>query len=862
MPQPIVTYWQQNVRPLAWTYHQFGYATAYTLTQYVFPYNATPSSRFGTPSQANINRTIYAWGRSSSVVNDDANIELRARLITGASAGLQVTFGTQYVADYYQVIRFVGAFWSEAFGTPKAEWLVRTLYVQPSADPPSVMPPLVGRHVSLYPEGFQSSAFGTFIAYNGIPVWPNGWRSSAAADTLETRVRLQWRLLPTQSIGTVSSFDHATIYNLDQYVLHINGYDTLDWATYGLADVQNFIKTLRPFGWRSDRFAFYPADLRQPYQVIPATIAPPEISRQMISHWVRYLPLEGIDSYVPGRWIVVWKHAKEVYPTGISSEAFVDRPESVVNRNRRFRMHWVLDSMEFGTAMVAYRVRRVYHWFPYLGSTFPITLDVRENPHPVFVTGWDQDRDRHAAPYVEEHFTIIHPWGKLPAWPPLYKGTLVENRNRSYRPGIFLPLEQDRYGRPRVELWIRNVYPEGKAPDNIFGRTDIRDNKQYPSMVPGLRSSVVPVTHKVEYTSITPYITRKVFAIEIGSTTAWGTAVFPRVQLFPTGISAPTPPQPVVKAMSIFPKTIRTETELDMRFGLPFIAGPQWITNVKLKAVPTEPDSVFGKPQLSHWTVWCRFDAPEQARQNHPGEDWTLVDGWKIVKWDNPLGQFGNQWVSLKNRRMYHWTSSLQPAALLNGGILEVFGGHMVTLKHRRIYASGRNFLRVGIIDIPTSPRTLYHFSSYFSEGFGTTRVQHPEEVGFSGVARASGWKSHEFGTNAIELFNRTIGPPAAFTSDLRYGSYVDGLDGIQLNPPPNYYAPLNGGQPPVMPGPTRVGFPIKRQMTGIAPVQEPQAALVAYRIRNVYPVGTDMLQMRSRLLYGYNSKLRVWKAL
>jgi hypothetical protein len=859
MPQPIVTYWQQNVRPLAWTYHQFGYATAYTLTQYVFPYNATPSSRFGTPSQANVNRTIYAWGRASSTVNDDAFIELRARILRDVSLGLQLTFGTQYVADYYQVIRLAGAFWNGAFGTAKADWLVRTLYVQPSADPPSVMPPLVGRHVSLYPEGFQSSAFGTFIAYNGIPVWPNGWRSSAAADTLETRVRLQWRLLPTQSIGSISSIDHATIYNLDQYVTHINGYDELDWAKYGLADVQNFIKTLRPFGWRSDRFAFFPADLVQPYQVIPETIAPPAFPRPIqVAFRIRYFPMEGIDSYVPGRWIVVWKHAKEVYPVGIASEASVDRPESVVNRNRRFRMHWVLDSMEFGTAMVAYRVRRVYHWFPYLGSTFPITLDVRENPHPVFVTGWDQDRDRHAAPYVEEHFTIIHPWGKLPAWrEPFNTGHAVANRNRSYTPSTFTPLEQDRYGRPRVELWIRNVYPQGKTPDNWFGVTDIRDNKQYPSMTPSWFSHRIPWTHKVEYTSITPYITRKLFATGLGSTTAWGATSFPRVQLFPSGIAPITPPQPVVKAMSIFPQPAQTMAQRDRHFGIPFIVSPQWITGAKIG-----PVTEYGKPQMAHWTVWCRFDAPQQARDNYGGYDWTFVDGWKMPGPFNPLGQFGDQWVALKNRTMQHWTGSLVPAALNTGGSLEQFGSHRAELKKRWVYATGRSFMRVGVIDIPTSPRTIYHFNSPLSEDFGGLRVQHPEEVGYSGVARAPGWKSHDFGTNAIELFNRTIGPPAAFTSELRYGAYVDGLDGIQLNPSPNYAPPLAGGQPPVMPGPTRVGFPIQRQMTGIAPAQEPQAALVAYRIRHVYPEGTDMLQTRSRILYGYNSKMRVWKAL
>jgi hypothetical protein len=50
--------------------------------------------------------------------------------------------------------------------------------------------------------------------------------------------------------------------------------------------------------------------------------------------------------------------------------------------------------------------------------------------------------------------------------------------------------------------------------------------------------------------------------------------------------------------------------------------------------------------------------------------------------------------------------------------------------------------------------------------------------------------------------------------------------------------------------------------MTGIAPVQEPQAALVAYKIRHVLPVGTDMLQTRSGIMYGANSKMRVWKAL
>lgn len=865
MPQPVVTHWQQAVRPLAWTYHQFGYATAYTLTQYVFPYNATPSSRFGHPAWANSTRMIFAWGgQSSSVVNDDATIELRARLLTGVSAGLQVAFGTQYVADYYQVVRLAGAFWSEAFGTPKAEWLVRFLHVLPSADPPSVMPPLVGRHVPIYPEGFQSSAFGTFIAYNGTPVWPVGWRSSGTADTLETRVRHQRRFLPTQTLGIISSFDHATVYNLDQYVLHINGYDALDWAKYGTADVQNFIKTLRPFGWRSDRFAFFPADLRQPYQVIPEPIAPPAFPRPIqVAFRIRYFPMLGIDSYVPGRWMVVWKHAKEVYPVGIASEAYVDRPESVVNRNRKFKMHWELESMEFGTAMVAYRIRRVYHWFPYEGSRFPITLDVRENPHPVFVTGWDQNNDRHAAPTVEEHFTIIHPWGKLPAWPQSYKGATVENRNRSYRPGTFLPLDPDRYGRPRVENWIRYVYPQGKAPDNVFGSTDIRDNKQYPSMAPSWISHRVPWTHKVEYTSITPYVTRRLFVGEGPRVTVFGSPTFPRVQIFPQAIAPVTPPKVLVKANSIWPKTVRETLELDTRMGLPFIAGPQWIEGVWLGQ---EPRSEFGKPQMAHWTVWCRFDAPRQAQHNYPGDDWQLVDSWKQVDWSNPLGQFGNTWVALKHRTMQHRTGTLKPAAdqVTYGGILEQFGSTHIQLKKRWVYTMGRSFMRIGVIDIPTSPRTIYPTDPYHGgyEGmFGWNSVQHPFELGYSGIARPGGWKSHEFGTNAIELFNRTIGPPAAFTSDLRYGQYVDGLDGIQYNPNLAWPA-ANGGQPPTIVGPTRVGFPIKRQMTGIPPVQEPQAALVAYKIRHVYPVGSDMLQTRSRLLYGTNSKMRVWKAL
>lgn len=866
MPQPIVTHWLQPVRPLAWTYHQFGYATAYTLTQYVFPYFSAPSSHFGHPTWANSTRTIFAWGgQSSSVVNDEAVVEFRARILVNVSAGLQVEFGTQYVADYYQVIPLVGGFRSSAFGTPKADWLVRTLYVQPSTDPPSVMPPLVGRHVPVYPEGFQSSAFGTFIAYNGIPVRPSGWRSTGTADTFETRVRLQRRFLPTQTLGIVSSFDHATVYNLNRYVLHINGYDALDWAKYGVADVQNYIKTLRPFGWRSDRFAFFPADLVQPYQVLPEPIAPPAFPRPVqVAFRIRYFPMLGIDSYVPGRWIVVWKSMKEVYPTGVASEAFVDRPESVVNRNREFKMHWVLESMEFGTAMVAYRVRRVYHWFPSEGAGGGLGADVRINPHPVAPSGWDMDSDRHAAPYVEERFTIIHPWGKLPSWPPSHKGATVENRNRSYRPGTFLPLDPDRYGRPRVELWIRNVYPEGKAPDNRFGITDIRDNKQYPSMAPSWISHRVPWTHKFEYTSITPYVTRRVFVGEGPTVTVFGSPTFPRVQIFPQAIAPIPPPKVLVKANSIWPKTVREANELDTQFGLPFIAGPQWIVGARLGQ---EPRSEFGKPQMAHWTVWCRFDAPTQAQQNYPGDDWQLVDPWKQVGGFNPFGQFGNQWVALKHRTVQHWTGSLKPAVdqVTYSGILEMFGSPLVQLKKRRVYAVGRSFMRIGVIDIPTSPRTIYPTSPYFGghgEMFGWNAVRYSFELGYSGTARPSGWKSHGFGTNVIELFNRTIGPPAAFTSDLRYGSYIDGLDGIQLNPSLPLYPPLNGGQPPTLVGPTRVGFPIKRQMTGIPPVQEPHAALVAYRIRNIYPTGSDMLQMRSRLLYGTNSKMRVWKAL
>jgi hypothetical protein len=183
----------------------------------------------------------------------------------------------------------------------------------------------------------------------------------------------------------------------------------------------------------------------QPYQVSPTAIAPRAFQRPIqVAYRIRYFPMEGIDSYVAGRWMVVYNTAREVFPVGIPSEASVERPDEVINRNRRFRMHWVLDSMEFGTAMVAYRIRRVTHWFPYTGSAFSFGLEARINPHPIAPASWDQDADRHAAPYVEERFTIIHPWGKLPAWPPLSNGTVVANRNRS-------SINNVRWGR---EVWL------------------------------------------------------------------------------------------------------------------------------------------------------------------------------------------------------------------------------------------------------------------------------------------------------------------------------------------------------------------------------------------------------------------------
>lgn len=856
---PIVTHWQQNVVPLSWTHGLLGSPTVYTLTQYIFPYMATESSRFGTPAYANFSKDLYPWGWTSSTLGDDVTIDNKARIVDLDEDGfLAVAFGTQYVAHYYQVLPYDYGFVSSAVGTPSLEFWVRTLYAQPTENPPSVMPPLVGRHVELLAEGFESSAFGTFIAYNGTPCWPIGWKSSTPASGDDTKIRLAWRMCPTQTIGATSIVERPLkVYNLIQYIKKApyREFVDIDEAAYGTALVENFNKELKTFGHMDSRFAFYPADLIQPYQVIPATIAPNAFQKPIqVAFAIRYFPMDGIDSFVSEKWHVIYKTAKEVYPFGIAPTAEVGRPEEVVNRNRKFKMHWVLESMEIGTHMVADRIRKVYQTWPYRGETGGLDVDVRINPHPVAPQSWDEDTEgRHAAPYVEEHFTIAKCWGILPAWDPISKGTVVENRNRSYTPGVFLPLDHDQYGRARVEHWIRYVEPEGVVPSHAFGRQDIRDNKQYPSMAPSWISHKVPWTHKVEYTSITPYVLRRLYVGSLASTDEFGTASIPINELKPSGIAWVIPTGPVVRANSIFAKPAQTEVYINYNlWGFPTIAAPQWIFTTGIDVTAHQ------KQAVTPYTIYAtNADPPvtEQVRLNHGYKEWYAPDwNWKTISGSNPYGQFGNLWAANKNRTIYHQTGGgMRPYTDAAGG-LEVFGLYWVSNWKRWLYASGRKDSKFGRVDIPTSPRYMECWGSHESSAFGTPKIQYPEEVGYDAI-RPLWINSYVTGNNSIELFNRNV-YPSEFECETRTGRYIDGLDGIQLDPP-TYMAPITDTQPPSI-YVTRVGFPVLREFQGFTN-SSPTAALVAYRIRNVYPEGTDMSELVYRLQRHF-SRFRVYK--
>lgn len=467
---------------------------------------------------------------------------------------------------------------------------------------------------------------------------------------------------------------------------------------------------------------------------LPSQDPEPYYKAGMVAYRIRSLHLDGIEWPGAGRWAVVYNDARVIAPNGFNGQAF---GTGHVETNRRSigGSGTGYEATLWGAAFIADAIRHI---------TFR-TFDQIAPP-------------RIELPVVKLHTRYVEPPG-LFAW-----GSGAANLTIHFNRVITRWTHRDLFGEPS----LRNVTPElgtrGRNTEEFgdtfvrlewrpiagqgtnmarFGNAVVADSRRriYPS---GFRSGVVSDKLVVKDMS--------------------NPVLFPRY-IAPASFPPPADlhdyvPKPVVNARSIFPDSTHFDTSVfgdavvhansirvEPGYGELLVGSPvvgRRIHQVNVAAWSDSEVPVPGKPKFSPQTIWCTYDATEQAVRNHDNHRWADVNPQEFIR-------MGSAQVDLRMRRIFH------------RGSADGFGNNMlrmgsVAIHNARQYVQpyGASMLRFGFHAIPGGSKTLEQYDSTDTAAFGTAVVGRPPYTGPQ-YARPSGLNATLFGPARVENLHRSV---------------------------------------------------------------------------------------------------------
>lgn len=577
----------------------------------------------------NFNQIAWPGGLAPRNRYGRPTVLLRDRYVR-PSGHLSQNIGTQWLSHWLRYIISPSVGDRTARGTP---WVSRSpRHLEP---PGPDMMRLLGSHVvggerEVAPFGWDSQAFGTRIIPGIQTIYPKGFVGEVGNPELE----LFTRYLLAKGFETNPDdlrFGTHHFWNLRQYVHH--QYDPNDGLNppeiRGWMVVEHRDKFPRAFGWTSSRHG-YTFIWNKASAMLPGGIAapehPPYYKAGSVTHWVRALAPEELDSLHMGRWGAVYNTA-DLLRAGIGPDALGFGEPLLENRSRKFDHFGDIDSLGLGEHLVADRVRGIefeqrYSIHPPVIELPDVRLHTRyfENAS---VGSWQ----RVGLAELRIHWTIIET--RWSFHPPAFIG-MPELRNLTPELGT-MGANSEEFGDAAVRTQWREVMTfDGYM--TRFGTNIVRDRTHQvmlvtlgppPAMLPGpvvtkiggLPEEQHILARPVNFPSTSPLI-----VVGRPSTNQLSSHVqgFDAVRWGASAVAL----MGAEGAGNIYSLEMQHEYDVVHHVTLR-------IRELGVEGIPRLPAS-FGAPALSPHTIYAVVEAPKQAVENHPLRSLHYVDGYEF----------------------------------------------------------------------------------------------------------------------------------------------------------------------------------------------------------------------------------------
>lgn len=701
-------------------------------------------TRFGTQWVSDYTRHVDATGADDSDVSKPA-IWFRFRY-AGAEPWQSSKFGNAATATH-GVRKMLGSgFTQQVTGTAWLSYGVRLL--QPKGiykEYPSNH--YIGRHQKISPLGFVDTRFGTRIIPDSRELYPIGFVGMFGVPVtyLQTQ-HLKHRGYLSNSGQQAYRWGKLIVYNLTQYIIQNydggNGLVPPKWPDW--TAIENRVKTIGAIGTAMQRFGY--AQIDNNARVIePQGLMATRINKSMITHGIRYLPLQGIEQPYMSDWLVVHNTARVIKPKGDIQTLFGD--SKLVKTRRYLDRIGRIESYESGTAMIAYAIRTLniekrYSIAPPIIRLPTIELSTKH----VGFNGYETAKYGLAS--LSIHFRIIKT-----RWSHNEKSGNPSLRNVT--PDLLARgHDSQEYGDTKIRTQWRtiNAYGEDSA---TIGYPELADTDRQ-MLLRGFVDSAVSQKHIVVKTSAPPYSLQYIYLNNENE------------KRDGYGIEPPKIDKPGINQNVLYPES----EVVSSRFGTAFLWGNNLVirNGIGAIAMPTTlivknkinaPILAFGigssgnnlgKPRLSPHTIYAVKDAPTQAKLNHRTEEELHYVG--EIEGVKPPGEiFGRATVESTIR-----------SVKANGFNKSVnIGRPTLYLRLQTIEPDSFRLSRFGLPAIPFTPQTITieeatdkEDSDKEKDRWGKHMLSRPPYIGPQYI-KPAGLYSFSSGSNSIDNFIRYL---------------------------------------------------------------------------------------------------------
>ena len=650
---------------------------------------------------------------------------------------------------------------------------------------------MVGMAQDISPQGYIATLFGERI----IPVSQSLYAQGFFEQWGLAEVGLHTRYVSPIgyiSVGTepADRWGKPLFYNQTQYVFQEfdggNGLVPPPWSEWTLIAQKN--KRVGAIGNDFQKFGYAQID-NNAASLLVSAINPPEpivLESSAITHAIRLIPLEGVESMIMSDWLVIYNAAAVLAPTAI--ESTITGEPTAINTRRYYNNVSMGETSEFGQAMIADRIRYLD-----IESRYSIAPPQIELPSVdlytryVSLTGFDTSK--YGLPALSIHFNIIGP-----AW--VYRDKVGLPALRNLTPEILLwGHDSADFGEASLRTQWRKIQAFG---DNaqLFGELVIADSTRHlmPATWEDGESSyyhdvftVNESGYRLQYIDLDKD-NNGFIAFEGGSTEVVQNIIFAE------GFDSCIMDSPVMWSNAIQPIGFAIDgVSNDMQVG-----NKNNIIDVSGEVIASKVQ--LGMPRLSHHTIWATQEVTEQAFANHDNQRFVEI-GPEV---------FGYPDVASTIRELFP-SNYFEP-------FNNKFGYNEVELRDRTLAPESFRLSKFGFPIIPFTPQEILLREGSSETVFGVADINFPPKDITNQIIMDDDHLFYETGDHEIQNWVGYL--------------EVEGFDNLEMG------EQLGGDEPYMWQG-LRVGEFVPMSIGG-GDTSEYGEAWISLKIRNIEAIGLN----------------------